>query len=240
MKLGRKYPTRAKLKLSRYLGPALPSPPSACDWTLAMTTDWGVMRNDTIGDCTCAAMGHAVQVITANGDGLITPSDDEIVTMYEQSGYNPADPSTDQGWTEVAAMQFMCTNGLGGVRLDAFADVNHSNVTQVRQTVMLFGGCYIGVLVTQADMDAFQTGQPWTTPALTGVLGGHALWVAAYDAQYLTVITWGKPQLVSWNWFAARCDEAHACLFFPWVKNSVNCDPDGFDLATLQADLQQL
>ncbi len=240
MKLGRKHPTRAKLKLHRYLGTALPPPPPSCDWTLAMTADWGVMRNDVLGDCTCAAMGHAVQTITANGDGLITPSDDEIVAMYEQSGYNPADPGSDQGWTELAAMQFMCKQGLAGVRLDAFADVDQTNPDQVRQAVALFGGCYIGVLVTQSDMDCFQAGQPWTDISMANTLGGHALWVVAYDPQYLTVVTWGRPQRASWDWFAARCDEAHACLFLPWVKNSANCDPDGFDLATLEADLKAL
>jgi hypothetical protein len=240
LKLGRKFPTHAKLKLAKYLGPALPAPPAACDWTLAMTTDWGVMRNDALGDCTCAAMGHAVQVVTSNGDGLVTPSDSDVVTMYEASGYGPSDPSTDQGWTETAAMQFMCDRGLAGVKLDAFADVDQTDLVAVKQTISLFGGIYIGVQITQADMDAFQSSLPWTDSTLANVLGGHALWIPTYDADRGYAITWGKIQPFTWGWFGAKCDEGHACLFFPWVQNSVNCDPDGFDLHTLVADLKSL
>jgi hypothetical protein len=240
LKLGRKHPTRAKLKLAKYVGHALPPPPVSCDWTMAMSQDWGMMGNDRLGDCTCAAMGHAVQVITCNGDGLVTPSDALIVQMYEQSGYNPADPSTDQGWTETAAMAFMCDTGLAAVKLDAFADVDQTVQREVMQAVALFGGCYIGVQITQADIDAFNAHQPWTSTDMSNVLGGHALWLPSYFSNGIKVITWGQPQMASWDWFASHCDEAHACLFFPWVRNSVNCDPDGFDLATLNEDLKQV
>lgn len=240
MKLGRKFPTRAKLKLMNYMGPALPPPPPAVDWTLAMSQPWGMMGNDTIGDCTVAAMGHAVQVITSNGDGLITPADADIIKMYEGSGYDPADPSTDQGWTETAAMQAMCDTGLSGVKLDAFADVDQTSIEAVKQTIFLFGGCYIGVMLTQADIDAFKSNLPWIDTS-SNFIGGHALWAPAYDdADRLYVITWGRMQAASWGWFAAKCDEAHAALFFPWVRNSVNTDPNGFDLATLETDLKAL
>jgi hypothetical protein len=240
MKLGRKHPTHAKLQLATYLGPALPPIPASADWSLAMTSSWGVMVNDSISDCTCAAMGHAVQTVTANADGLITPADEEIVKMYEGSGYDPSNPGSDQGWTETAAMQAMCGQGLAGVKLDAFADVDQTSLDRVRQTIYLFGGVYIGVMITQADMDAFKADQPWTDTDLSNVLGGHALWVPAYNASGVYPVTWGKLQFASWDWFAAKCDEAHACLFWPWVQNSVNCDPYGFDQATLQADLKAL
>jgi hypothetical protein len=241
MKLGRKHPTRAKLRLHRYLGPALPPPPPSVDWTLAMAADWGMMKNDALGDCTCAGMGHAVQTVSANGDGLVTPSDNQVVAMYEVVGhYNPADPNSDQGATEVDAMTFMVTSGLAEVKVDAFADVDQTNLEAVKQCIALFAGCYIGVQVTQADMDAFQAKQPWTDTALGNVLGGHALWVPSYDAKFIYPITWGMEQPASWDWFRAKCDEAHACIFFPWVQNSLNCDPDGFNRAQLEADLKAL
>ncbi len=239
-KFGRKHPTQAKLKLHRYLGPALPPAPPMVDWTLAMSADWGVMKNDSLGDCTCAAMGHAVQVISTNGDGLITPSDDEIVNMYRASGYDPGDPNSDQGWTETAAMQFMCDRGLAGVKIDAFADVDQTNLDQVKQAIYLFGGCYIGVMITQQDMDDFQANRAWESLDVSSPLGGHALWVPSYDDTGITVITWGKAQNATWGWFQAHCDEVHACLLFPWVQNSVNTDPDGFNMQQLQDDLKAL
>ena len=240
LKLGRKYPTKAKLKLSKYLGPALPTPPPACDWTLAMTDVWGMMGNDQLGDCTCAAMGHAVQIVTSNGDGLITPVDAEIIKMYESSGYSPSDPSSDQGWTETAAMQYMVTSGLSNVKADAFADVDQNNRKELLQTVKLMGGAYLGVSITQDDMDQFKAGTPWTSTDMSNVLGGHAIWMPRYDDLGIYVITWGQLQHATWDWYAAHCDEAHAMLFLPWVRNTCGLDPDGFDYDTLHADLASL
>lgn len=243
LKLGRHHATKAKLQIKTYLGPALPPPPGQCDWSVAMTQDWGAMKNagaGAVGDCTVAAMGHGVQTITANSDGLITPTDDEILNMYRGSGYDPADPNSDQGWTFTGVSKAMCDFGLAGVKLDAFADVDVGNLTEVRQTISLCGGAWIGVQLTQDDIDAFQAGQPWTATKLQDVLGGHALWVPAYDDLWMYPITWGKKQPASWDWFEHKCDEAHACIFFPWVQNTVGSDPDGWNQAQLEADLQAL
>jgi hypothetical protein len=241
LKLGRKYPTRAKLKLANYLGPKLPPPPVSVDWTLAVIGNLGMMLNDSLGDCTCAAMGHITQVVTANSDGEITPSDNDVLKMYEViGGYVPGNRSTDNGATEVDAMKYMVTTGLCGVKLDAFADVAVSNLEQVKQTIALLGCAYIGVQLPQSAMDAFQAGQPWTDTSDPHILGGHAIPLFAYDADGATCATWGKLQKMSWAWFSSYCDEAHACLMFPWVKNSADCSPDGFDLPTLEADLKSL
>src|SRR5215471_10150806 len=71
MKLGRKAvktDTRT-LMLGNYLASTLPPPPAAYDQTKGVT-GWGMMMNDTLGDCTIAGLGHAVQVWTVNGAGI--------------------------------------------------------------------------------------------------------------------------------------------------------------------------
>lgn len=235
--LGRRFATRAPLHIARYLGSALPSAPSACGWTQALKSI-GMMGNNALGDCTCAAMGHAVQTITTYARGVeLTPPDSEIITMYEASGYTPGDPSTDQGWTELAAMQYMRDTGLSGVKAQAFADADYTNLVQIRQIIYLFGGCYIGVLLTRKDMDDFQAGRPWTDTG-TDYIGGHALWVPAYVPDYFFPITWGKVQAASLDWYRAKCDEAHAIIFPAWINPKTNLSPDGFDLATLMKDLR--
>src|SRR5215831_17287905 len=60
------------LRLARYLPTSLPPPPASCDWSTKDSPAWGMMDNDTLGDCTCAAMGHAIQVWTASNGGEIT------------------------------------------------------------------------------------------------------------------------------------------------------------------------
>jgi hypothetical protein len=206
-----------------------------------MTNAWGMMGNDNLGDCTCAAMGHAVQTITSNGDGLITPPDAEIIKMYEGIGsYDPSDPNSDQGATELDAMKFMASTGLSGVKCDAFADVDHTNLDAVKQTIFLMGGCYIGVEITDRDMNDFEQNRAWTSTRLDRVEGGHALWVPIYDRNGIYVVTWGKLQPASWGWYQSHADEAHALILKAWCVNSLDCSPSGLDLQTLEADLAAL
>lgn len=232
MKLGRKFPTSGKLKLKNYLGAALPPAPPNCSFLLAMTEPWGVMGNDVYGDCTCAAMGHAVQVVTSNSDNLVTPPDAEILTMY------PHPP--DEGWTCVDAMNYMVSTGLSGVKADAYADLDPTNLDEARQAIWLFGQVYTGAQITQADMDATKAGKPWASTDLSNILGGHAIIAAAYSPQGVYFITWGLVQFATWDWWTSHVDEAHAVLFFPWVKNTVNCSPNNFDIEQLEADLKEL
>ena len=49
------------LRLANYFTSALPPPPPTADWTAGIT-GWGMMLNDSIGDCTCAGLGHSQQV----------------------------------------------------------------------------------------------------------------------------------------------------------------------------------
>jgi len=76
MKLGRKAiktDTRT-LAFGDYLTPSLPPPPATADWTKGIAS-WGMMLNDTLGDCTIAGVAHAVQVWTANAGTEVTVPD---------------------------------------------------------------------------------------------------------------------------------------------------------------------
>ena len=61
MKLGRKaIKTDSRtLAFGDYLTPALPPPPKTADWTKGIAS-WGMMLNDTLGDCTIAALAHSI------------------------------------------------------------------------------------------------------------------------------------------------------------------------------------
>ena len=107
---GRKAPkaeTLAKIPgLSKYLkGPlnSLPTPPSGIDYSVAAQSCLSqVMGNDTVGDCTCAGAGHALGLWTGNAGDLVTLTREQVLAMYSAiTGYNPSDPSTDQGANEV-------------------------------------------------------------------------------------------------------------------------------------------
>src|SRR5271170_8068747 len=99
MRLGRKaIKTDSRtLRLAKYFTTALPAPPSSRDWSKGIAS-WGMMGNDVVGDCTCAAVGHALQVLSVNVGKEAAITNREVYAAYEEwCGYNPGDPSTDQG-----------------------------------------------------------------------------------------------------------------------------------------------
>src|SRR5579863_10642044 len=104
LKLGKqdaRHDPRALL-LASYITPALPAPPTTFDLTSKMPADWGMMDNDQIGDCTCAAAGHLIMEWTANaGKKMVTPTDKQIVAAYSAiTGYNPTTGANDNGANE--------------------------------------------------------------------------------------------------------------------------------------------
>lgn len=103
MKLGKKTRRydRRTLRLARYLTPALPPPPPSVANSQGIT-NWGMMLNDNLGDCTIAGVAHAVQVWTLSHGNEVTVPDPTVLQYYEQwDGYDPSNPASDQGGVEL-------------------------------------------------------------------------------------------------------------------------------------------
>jgi hypothetical protein len=237
MKLGKK-PARhdaRTLKLAHYLTPSPPPAPASLDNTFGITA-FGMMLNDTLGDCTCAGYGHAEQTWTKSGGTEWTATDDQVLALYEGAcGYVNGDPSTDNGGDELTVLNYIRQNGLGDRKtLDAYADPEPSNIEQIKQAMYLFGGVYIGIQLPISAQS--QVGSLWqlsTDPVanVAGSWGGHAVWCLAYTPSTITCVTWGGLQLMSWDFWSAYTDESHALLSSDWTP------PGGFNMAQLQTDL---
>jgi hypothetical protein len=224
------------LRMAKYL-PDLhlaPSPP-AVDFLSGMT-DWGMMENDQVGDCTIAGCGHAVQVWYAATGTEFTLFDSVILDAYERwCGYVPDDPATDQGGVELDVLNCWRQEGLGGESIVAYVDPDLGNVEHIRKSIELFGLVYIGLqlpltaqrqAVWEVVPDAGERGSP-------GSWGGHCVVCPAYDEDGLTCITWGKRQKMTWNFWKTYCDEAHTILSEVWLDRA----PVDFHYANLMADL---
>lgn len=241
-KLGRKaVKTDSRtLKLAQYLGPALPPPPPSADWTQGITS-WGMMLNDTLGDCTIAGCGHAVQVWTANAGREATVPNATIEKYYEKwDGYKPGDPSTDNGGVELDVLNKWKQQGFAGNVLTAFADPNPANLTEIRQSIALFGGVYIGLSLpnTAQNQDVWDVTPNGGADADPGSWGGHCVFVPKYDENGFTCITWGAPKTMTLAFWNAYCDEAHTLLSPDWI--AAKGSPSGFDQAQLLADLRAI
>lgn len=222
------------LRLARYAVSGW-APPAAADWE--RPTDWGMLGNDTVGDCTCAAAGHAIQEWTADTASEAAVTTAQVLAAYSAvTGYTPTDPSTDQGAVCLDVLNYWRKTGIAGHRIGAFAELNVGDEDEIRAAVDLFGLIYVGAALPATAEAELDDGAPWASTAGTpGGWGGHCFIVGAYDVDGLTCITWGQRQRMTWEWFAKYVDEAYAVLSPDWL--GPKGAPNGFDLAALQTDL---
>lgn len=231
------------LQMANYISAAAVPPPPAHEDFEKRVKDWPMMLNDRLGDCTCACAGHMIEQWTTYAGKAVTPSDDAVLKAYEAvGGYKPNQPDTDNGAVVLDVLNYWRKTGVGKHKILAYAGLEPKNHNQVRDSIFLFGNCYLGVGLPLSA----QNQNVWSVPpggavgqGASGSWGGHAIPVVAYDVRGLTVITWGARKRMTWEFLDAYCDEAYAVLSEDWL-DSRKLSPGDFDLATLQADLRQI
>jgi hypothetical protein len=257
VKLG-KHPARVDsrtLRIGRYIKDgALPTPPSSINWTNKLT-NLGMLMNDSLGDCTCAAAGHMEQVWTSNSGAQFIPPDSAILSAYEAvGGYVPGQPNTDNGADEIDVLNYWRQTGIAGHKILAYVSVNVQNESEIQSAISLFGGVYIGLAMPLAwqqtqnwnvDTSIFASikkifNNEWTP----GSWGGHAVPLCAYNTAggnaVYDVITWGSDQYtITGAAMSVYCDECYAIVSQDFI-NAQGSAPNGFDLAALQSDLAQI
>lgn len=245
MKLGKQPPRHdpRTLQLASYMRlEALPALPAKENWG-GKVTAWGMMKNDTIGDCTCAAAGHLIEEWTSNVGQEVVPSDDTIIAAYSAiTGYDPQTGNNDNGAVELDVLNYWRKTGIANRKIDAYVALEPGNHDHIRAAVYIFGGCYIGLQLPNSA----KRQRVWSVPpegtqgdGAPGSWGGHAVPVVAYDSLGLIVVTWGMLKRMTWNFWDAYCDEAYAILSEDFV-NENKIAASGIDLQDLQADLNQI
>ena len=190
---------------------------------------WGMMLNNALGDCTIAGPGHMIQAWTAAAGSEVTVDDATILDCYSKfDGYVVGDPNTDQGGDILTVCQDWQSQGIGGHKIDAHAEVN---MTQMRwqQAIYVFGALNTGVWLPISAQA--QTGGTWdivgdglTGDSAKGSWGGHCVAVVGYDLEGVTCVTWGELQRITWRFVMWYFDEAIACLSGDWTKCPIATD----------------
>ena len=238
-KLKPKYDKRT-LQFAKYVAPALSFAPQTSHWENAPPL--GMLMNDTLGDCTIAAILHN-QRIWSKANGVdYTPTDAEALQAYEiVGGYDPSNPSTDNGCACLDVLNYAQKKGVGGRKIGPFVQIDVSNHSHVQHASYWFGGLYIGI-----DMPACCQDQPngWSVPksglsgdGTPGSWGGHCTSIAGYSQKELDVITWGERIPMTWGFWDAYVTECYAILSNDFVVNP-NRAPNGFNMTQLIADLK--
>ena len=241
MKLGKSSPRHdaRTLMYATYRTDALAAPPTKIDWSTKMPANCGMMLNDSIGDCAFAGIGHQSQCWTSNASVLFTPSDADVEGGYETvTGYNPKDPSTDQGTNLLDSLGWWKNVGMAGHKIGAYVAVEPTNKLHVKEAIDLFGGVYIGVALplTAQQQAVWSVVHQHTSSAQPNSWGGHCIVCVGYDASYVYFISWGKRMKMTWSFWLAYVDEVYAPLSTDWITKAGKA-PSGFDLATLTSDL---
>lgn len=231
------------LRLASYL--RLPKPPAGFGVVPSSSVVWKVLANDRLGDCTIAAAAHADMAWRkASGrPDRKTITTGRVISDYSAiTGYDPADPSTDQGAVELDVLKAWRARGICGHKIAAFAAATVDDHAEVRAACWLLGGLYIGVALplTAQDQrvwdvvdDAGSEGEPWSW-------GGHAVNVIGYDARGLTFVSWGKAMRMTWGFWSTYVDEAWGVVSGDYLRASTHRTPAGFNRDQLLADVAAL
>jgi len=239
-RLGKSAPKFDKrtLRLATYIEkrklPKVPQSHTLSKKTLAAFPTLGAMKNDTLGDCTCAGIGHAFQTWTTYGKAPWQPTDAQVVEVY-----NRINGGKDEGAAMLDALNSVRNLGMGDRKIHAFVALDSQDHDQVRTAFYLFGGTYAGANLPKAAQDQAIWDVTTGSGSEPGSWGGHAFYVVDYSKKYLTIVTWGELKKVTWEWFDRYVDEAYAVLDRDYVGDD-NRSPQGFSFTALAKDLKGL
>jgi hypothetical protein len=235
-RLGRKPPVdKPRLKLASFLkAGAVPDHPSTVDYGAAIN-DWQMLGNDRWGDCVAVTWANNRYLTTEYLGQPYYPTLPQVLDFYKTQ--NPGFPNEDEGMViQLALETLQRQGGPDGVKAVAFAEVDHTNLDEMRAAVAIFGGLWYGVDVTQANEDEFPS-QPWDYVRNSPVLGGHAIVGTGYDPR-LRFVTWAEETEFTDAFVQHQLEEAWAVI---WPEHLGSRQfQQGVNLEQLAADYKSL
>lgn len=224
------------------LVPNMPRALAAVDYSAGV--QWDMLGNDVAGNCAAAMILHVIKgwlQLTGKADDITTA---DAIALYvavsgrEGAAYDPATGANDNGLCILDVLNFMRTDGIRGHKIGAFAEVDPRDFEHIKLAIELYrGGLCIGLMLptTAQNQDTWDV-TPETVP---GSWGGHAVDgagygifpVLGYDADGVTIITWGSPKRLTWAFFALCCDEAYVVWAPECLEDGKG--PTGIDQAGL-------
>lgn len=213
--------------------PAVP----AQGWEFAVNAaDWGMLGNDTVGNCAEAGILHLVQAQSANAGIPLHSTTGQAVALYSAvTGYNPSDPSTDQGTALTDLLTYIQKNGLEmldvngktvTVEVVGSASLDISSISQMRYASYALGGAYLGInCPEQCEEDTSN----WNFGPGLPIAGGHCIPRVGEGAAGGKIVSWGMVIPFSNPFWASYGDEGYVVLTKAFL-NAQGKSPSGLDL----------
>ena len=231
-----------KLKFSTYAKPSLPIRPAEFGHE-NLVSEWHMLSNDKFGSCAWAGAAHEVYLWTAMGSQRAHITSADVLSDYSAcTGFNPSDPSTDQGTDMQAAASYRRKTGIRDAlgrrhKIAAYVALDPKNIDQLLTAAWLFSAVGLGVTVGANSEEQFARAVPWDGDPGANA-GGHYVPLVAFRHGLAWVVTWGRLQAVTLDFLRDHCDQALAYLSPDMMRDGKSLE--GFDLAALQSDLTAL
>jgi hypothetical protein len=187
-----------------------------------MFHDWGMLGNDSVGDCAFAGSAHEHMCWTGIGNhgksGAQFTTAGVLGAYSGLTGYQPGNPATDRGTDVSQLMDYRRRVGIPdaagsahkidlAVRLEPVG--GPFNWDQFIRAVSAFKCVAVGTLMPSSAMQQFNAGQPWSYIGDHNIEGGHyipAVGSLKSDSE-VSIITWGRRQIMNRNFYEAYVDE---------------------------------
>lgn len=238
--LGRNRP-RARpqcLPLRKYMKAQYRVPTLPIDYaTAAKIAIAHMFLNDTYGCCVISDRYHSVGVWTANSQGTpIIGTDQEVLNTYRI--WNPG--NQDNGCVITDVLDYARDRGIQVAgqthKIAGYVSVDWTNWDETLVALYLTGANPIGINLPEA----------WTQNSIwdvtnTQIVGGHDVPNVGAEQDGIIISSWGRLyKITKAAWTSRNWLEEHYCVLAPDWFNPNGLAPNMLDVATLQADLQDL
>lgn len=248
-------PVKPTLHLRHYIDEskaAVEVPAALAPQPLPAGFQWGMLANDRIGDCVIAMMLHSIEMFFLSVGQTPPPfSAEDAVAIYSAiTGYNPSDPSTDQGTDEGRALAFWQDNGLtckadGSVhKIVAAVAVDPADRHMRHLAMYEFDAVQYAIQLPLT----WQGKQAWTgvpsdsnPDSQPGSWGGHGVAGRAYDASGVEdILTWGTDLPADGDSLDAYLVQASIVLTQEMVDSKTGFSRCGISFGDLMRDVKAL
>lgn len=228
-------------------GATIPPHPASEDY-LARLTNWAMLGNDKAGNCVAVAWANFRRLVTAFLTSENYPTQDQVWTIYKTQNpdFDPnGDPNVngpgspaDGGMDIQILLEYLVkVGGPDGVKAVAFAKVDYTQPDELDAALAIFGGVWLGIDVTQANVAEFNANQPWDYVAGSADDGGHSVLAGGYspDPRFET---WAAETSFTEAFVAHQFAEAWIVV---WPEHVGTAQFEaGVDVAALAAAYQEL
>jgi len=241
-----KLPARGNavtFKLRNYLAgtrafPKIPSDFGHEEYTPPI--NWGMLGNDQYGDCVVAGGAHEHKLWSRIGGKQIGFNTIDVLRDFTAiTGQQPS-PTVGADMQQAASYR-RCVGLLDSDgnrhKIGAYLEVNPGDLQELYIAMYLFAAVGIGIQFPTTAFDQFNKHKAWQVIGGAQIEAGHYIPGVALRSN-IVCVTWGRFQAMRPSFYLTYNDETIAYVSPDELVNGKS--PEGFDYATLQADLAAL